>query len=60
MRLKGGDADTLRQAIGIAEYHGPRSQMMREIDNPTMLHDGSGWGAMVGVTAAQPSGQEHL
>ena len=53
IRLRGGDADTLRQAIGIAEYHGPRSQMMREIDNPTMLHDGSGWGAMVGVTSAE-------
>ncbi|NNF78993.1 MAG: MmgE/PrpD family protein, partial [Rhizobiales bacterium] len=26
VRLAGGDADTLRQAIGIAEYHGPRSQ----------------------------------
>lgn len=26
---------------------------MREIDNPTMLHDGSGWGSMVGVTAAE-------
>jgi 2-methylcitrate dehydratase PrpD len=53
IRLAGGNAETLRQAIGIAEYHGPRSQMMREIDNPTMLHDGSGWGAMVGVSAAE-------
>ncbi|MEQ9489794.1 MAG: MmgE/PrpD family protein [Alphaproteobacteria bacterium] len=53
IRLAGADANTLRQAIGIAEYHGPRSQMMREIDNPTMLHDGSGWGSMVGVTAAE-------
>lgn len=26
--------------------------MMREIANPTMLHDGSGWGAPVGVSAA--------
>lgn len=52
VRLSGGDPDILRHAIGIAEYHGPRSQMMREIDNPTMLHDGSGWGAMVGVSAA--------
>jgi len=25
--------------------------MMREIDNPTMLHDGSGMGALVGTTA---------
>ena len=52
-RLNGADANILRHAIGIAEYHGPRSQMMREIDNPTMLHDGSGWGSMVGVVAAE-------
>ena len=41
-----------REALGIAEYHGPRSQMMRVIDAPTMLKDGSGWGAMAGVSAA--------
>jgi len=41
-----------RHALGIAEYHGPRSQMMRCIDHPTMLKDGSGWGAMTGVSAA--------
>jgi len=40
-----------RHALGIAEYHGPRSQMMRCIDHPTMLKDGSGWGAMTGVSA---------
>jgi len=39
-------------AVGIAEYHGPRSQMMRNIDHPTMLKDGSGWGAMAGTSAA--------
>lgn len=39
------------EAAGIAEYHGPRSQMMRCIDHPTMLKDGSGWGAMAGVSA---------
>ncbi len=44
-------AHQLRHAFGIAEYHGPRSQMMREIANPTMLHDGSGMGAMVGAMA---------
>lgn len=49
--LLGGDETSLREALGIAEYHGPRSQMMREIDHPTMLHDGSGMGAMVGVNA---------
>jgi 2-methylcitrate dehydratase PrpD len=41
-----------RHALGIAEYHGPRSQMMRCIDTPTMLKDGSGWGAMAGTSAA--------
>ena len=41
-----------REAVGIAEYHGPRSQMMRCIDAPTMVKDGSGWGAMAGVSAA--------
>ncbi|HWA50002.1 MAG TPA: MmgE/PrpD family protein [Dongiaceae bacterium] len=46
------DEERFRQAIGIAEYHGPRSQMMRCIDFPTMLKDGSGWGAMVGLSAA--------
>ncbi len=51
-RLEGMDNETLRQALGIAEYHGPRSQMMREIDNPTMLHDGSGMGAYIGCNAA--------
>jgi 2-methylcitrate dehydratase PrpD len=50
-RLKGHTAETLRHALGIAEYHGPRSQMMREIANPTMLHDGSGMGALTGMMA---------
>jgi len=51
-RIRGQDATQLREGLGIAEYHGPRSQMMREIANPTMLHDGSGWGAMAGMSAA--------
>ncbi|MEO3413193.1 MmgE/PrpD family protein [Roseovarius sp. CAU 1744] len=50
-RLERTDPEILRQALGIAEYQGPRSQMMREIDNPTMLHDGSGIGAFVGCSA---------
>ena len=50
-RLRGASSVHLREALGIAEYHGPRSQMMREIANPTMLHDGSGMGAMIGVSA---------
>jgi len=50
-RTLGLDRARTREAIGIAEYHGPRSQMMRCIDHPTMLKDGSGWGAMTGVSA---------
>lgn len=50
-RLRGHGPTVLREALGIAEYHGPRSQMMREIANPTMLHDGSGMGALVGAMA---------
>jgi len=45
------DAEATRHALGIAEYHGPRSQIMRAVDHPTMLKDGSGWGAMAGVSA---------
>ena len=50
-RLRNLDTNRLRHALGIAEYHGPRSQMMREIANPTMLHDGSGMGAFTGLAA---------
>lgn len=50
-RLHGLSLAQTRHALGIAEYHGPRSQMMRCIDHPTMLKDGSGWGAMAGVSA---------
>ena len=51
-RLRRMSAGQLREALGIAEYHGARSQMMREIATPTMLHDGSGWGALAGLSAA--------
>ncbi|MQA83188.1 MAG: MmgE/PrpD family protein [Streptosporangiales bacterium] len=50
-RLTLNQAQT-EHALGIAEYHGPRSPMMRCIDHPTMVKDGSGWGAMAGVSAA--------
>ena len=51
-RLLKLDAEQTRQALGIAEYHGPRGQIMRVVDHPTMVKDGSGWGAMAGVSAA--------
>jgi 2-methylcitrate dehydratase PrpD len=51
-RLLGCTEEQIRHAAGIGEYHGPRSQMMRCIDFPTMVRDGVGWGAPSGVTAA--------
>ena len=51
-RMLGLDAETAREAMGIAEYHSPRSQMMRCIDHPTMVKDSSGWGAMTGISSA--------
>lgn len=41
-----------REALGISEYCGPRSMMMRCISSPTMLKDGAGMGAFAGVSAA--------
>lgn len=46
------NTEEIQHALGIAEYHGPRSQMMRCIDHPTMLRDGVGWGSPTGVSAA--------
>lgn len=51
-RVLGCTPEQIRHAAGIGEYHGPRSQMMRCIDYPTMVRDGVGWGAPSGVTAA--------
>ncbi len=51
-RLAGMSDDEVWHALGIAEYHGPRSQMMRVIDHTTMLKDGSGWGALAGISAS--------
>ena len=50
-RILGCDKTQINEAAGIGEYHGPRSQMMRCIDHPTMLRDGVGWGAPTGITA---------
>jgi len=51
-RLLGFDDTLTRHAFGVAEYFGPRGQILRACDSPTMVKDGSGWGAHVGVTAA--------
>ncbi|MEH6646222.1 MmgE/PrpD family protein [Sulfitobacter sp.] len=51
-RALGLSETQIRHAAGIGEFHGPRSQMMRCIDHPSMLRDGVGWGAPSGLTAA--------
>ena len=51
-RVLGLDDAQGREALGIAEYHGPRAPMMRCIDHPTMVKDSAMWGAHSGVTAA--------
>ena len=51
-RLMDFDERRMRDALGIAEYLGPRGQILRVCAQPTMLKDGSGWGAHAGVTAA--------
>ena len=45
------DKRQLNHALGIAEYYAPRSPMMRCIDQPTMVKDGAGWGALTGVSS---------
>jgi 2-methylcitrate dehydratase PrpD len=44
--------DKTAHALGIAEYYGPRSRLMRIIEHPTMVKDGSTMGAFAGVSAA--------
>ena len=51
-RLLGLSNGQTRHALGIAEYYGPRGQLTRVCDSPSMVKDGSGWGAHAGVTAA--------
>ena len=51
-RLLALDDTKLGHALGIAEYWGPRGQIMRVCESPTMLKDGSSWGAHAGVLAA--------
>ena len=51
-RLLRLDDVKLREALGIAEYIGPRGQILRVCAQPSMLKDGSSWGAHAGVTAA--------
>ena len=49
LRLTGAET---AHALGIAEYYGPRSPLMRVAAYPTMVKDGSTMGAFAGASAA--------
>jgi 2-methylcitrate dehydratase PrpD len=51
-RLLDLDVARTREALGVAEYFGPRGQILRACATPAMVKDGSGWGAHCGITAA--------
>lgn len=51
-RLLDLDRERTRHALGVAEYFGPRGEIMRACDYPSMVKDGSSWGAHAGVSAA--------
>ncbi|MCG8617496.1 MAG: MmgE/PrpD family protein, partial [Desulfobacterales bacterium] len=48
-KLMGLDGETLRHALGAAEYHAPIAPMMKCIEVPGMGKDSIGWGCMVAV-----------
>lgn len=51
-RVLGFDRNTLRQAMGTAEYHAPIAPMMKGIAKSAMVKDSIGWGALVGMSSA--------
>lgn len=51
-RLLGLDSRQIRSAMGVAEYHAPLALMMKGIENPSMVKDSIGWGAMVAMSSA--------
>lgn len=51
-RIIGLSKDKLDHALGIAEYFGTYSPMMRCIEFPSMLKDGINWGCMTGISAS--------
>lgn len=52
-RLMDLDRETIKHALGIADYYAPNAPMMRAIDHPAMVKHADGWGAMTGVTSAE-------
>jgi 2-methylcitrate dehydratase PrpD len=50
-RMLGFESQRTASALGAAEFYAPRGLMMRVIDQPSMLKDGSQMGAFAGVAA---------
>jgi 2-methylcitrate dehydratase PrpD len=50
-RLLSLGCEATRYALGIAEFHGPCSPVMRRINHLTMLKNGAAQGTFSGVTA---------
>jgi 2-methylcitrate dehydratase PrpD len=48
-RLLNLDVESLRHAMGAAEYHAPIAPMMKGIETPSMGKDSIGWGTMVAM-----------
>ena len=55
--IMGLGGEETRNALGIADYYAPNLPMMRDIENPTMVKHGIGWGAFTGISAAQLAGR---
>src|SRR5918997_5179887 len=52
-RLLDGNAEQTWHALGIAEFHAGMTPEMRSVEHPSMLKDGIGWDAMVGIASGQ-------
>lgn len=55
-KLMGLDAEKVRQAMAIADFHAPMVPVMRSVRRPSMSKDGVGWGCMAGMLAALMAG----
>ena len=55
-RLRDLSSDATVHALGTAEYHAPRTPIMRGVERPGMTKDGIGWGAYAGAVAVDLAG----
>jgi 2-methylcitrate dehydratase PrpD len=52
-RCLGLSHEATAHALGTAEYHAPRTPIMRGVERPGMTKDGVGWGAYAGTAAVE-------